>query len=715
SSSQGAYYEYADLYALSNSLSNSSFEDITLSQYWTPGNFPVQWRTFGDVAAEGVSSAELAETFGGMKLFVSGRNGGVRSSYIRIEGGKKYDGSIYAKGNGGVRISFFDENFACVGTGEATAFSSENFKIYKTLATAPETAKYAALELTATEGQQFICDKAEFAPGIPEIADDTQMFIDDYIIDETNLTRTFHQGKKTEPVFQGEKDYWENGGQYIYGTVMYDEEEQLYKMWYQTFNKDKVSGGDAAAVMAAYATSEDGENWTKPQLGIVSYPESAGGESTTNNNLMGNAHIMSVFKDNEAPASQRYKMITYGHGGYYICRYSPDGVNWTDGGKVHNGADVITAARDADGTYYGTAKLQNEIMRRDFWTFTGNDVNDLETSVPANSLADMIDAKSVYRSDSYGMGLYDKDGVYVGFNWLFFLTGHTYGEGIIEPNIAFSRDLKEEWQRPTRDAMIPLGEEGSIDDGMIFTASYATEVGDEIWMFCGGWDGDHGISDRNAAIYITKWRMDGFASLDGTGTLKTKPVIFDGGALNLNANGAKGAIRVELQDENGTPIPGYTKADCDAITTDSVKHTVSWNGKTDVSALSGTPVTVCITAENSEIYSFAFGENDGVSVKMYQNGEKIDALVNGNVDVKIQTGSEFAGKTGVLMLAVYEGKELLRIVSADRKTYQGGEETTFPLTGLAIKENTTYTGKVFFWENFANAKPLRGATEYQLK
>ncbi len=717
STTQGAYFEQADMYAVTDSLSNSSFEDITLAHYWEPGNFPMQWRTFGDVAAESVSNTDNEAKFGAMKLFVSGRNGGVRSSYIRAEGGKKYTGRIYAKGNGGMRLAFFDKDFACVGTGDVANFASSEYTRYTAVATAPETAVYATIELVANEGESFYCDNAEFTQGILEIGDNTQMFIDDYVISETNMTRTFHQGEKTEPVFQGTEDYWENDGRYIYGTVLYDEEEKIYKMWYQSFNGDHLSGGDAASAMAAYATSEDGVNWTKPALGIINYPESAGGETSTNNNMIGNSHIMSVFIDYDAEPEQRYKMVTYGHSGYYIWRYSADGIHWIDGGKVHDGADVINAAQDNNGMFYGLVKYQPEILRRDQWTLVGNSIDQWETAVPANSLADVVDAKSVYHSDSYGMGFYDKDGVYIGFNWLYTLTGAAYMEGLIEPGLVFSRDLKEEWQRPTREALIPLGEEGSIDDGMIFTATSAIEVGDEIWMYCGAWDGDHGVSERDADLYIAKWRMDGFASMDakGAGALTTKPVLFEGNVLNLNANAEGGTVYVELQDENGTPIPGYTKADSDAITTDSVKHTVSWNGNADVSALAGIPVTVCVYAENSEIYSFAFGENADVFLTMYQNGEKITELASGNVEVKLQVSHDFVGKTGVLMLAIYEGNELLRIVCADSKTYANGEIVSMQLENLAIKNDVSYRGKVFFWDGMEHIRPLRKQTEYTLK
>lgn len=45
-----------------------------------------------------------------------------------------------------------------------------------------------------------------------------------------------------------------------------------------------------------------------------------------------------------------------------------------------------------------------------------------------------------------------------------------YGEGPVQPEIAFSRDLIT-WSRPDRDPVIPLGTRGAWDDGAIYTAS----------------------------------------------------------------------------------------------------------------------------------------------------------------------------------------------------------------------------------------------------
>jgi hypothetical protein len=129
-------------------------------------------------------------------------------------------------------------------------------------------------------------------------------------------------------------------------------------------------------------------------------------------------------------------------------------------------------------------------------------------------------------------------------------------------------------------------------------------------MYCGAWDGNHGTSVREASTFIAKWRLDGFASFDSEdeGIITTRPITFDGESLYINANASEGTLLAELLDENGNVIDGFSKEECRAISSDSVKHAVYWNGSSDVSYLAGEEVSLRIYSENSEIYSFAFGE-----------------------------------------------------------------------------------------------------------
>lgn len=74
----------------------------------------------------------------------------------------------------------------------------------------------------------------------------------------------------------------------------------------------------------------------------------------------------------------------------------------------------------------------------------------------------------------------------------------------------------------------------------------------------------------------------------------------------VNCDCPRGWLRVELQAEDGTPIPGYSEADCDPISADAVRREVTWRGNKDVSALAGRAIRVRLTLGDGELYSFGF-------------------------------------------------------------------------------------------------------------
>ena len=105
-------------------------------------------------------------------------------------------------------------------------------------------------------------------------------------------------------------------------------------------------------------------------------------------------------------------------------------------------------------------------------------------------------------------------------------------------------------------------------------------------------------------------RMDGFVSvnapMDG-GEIITKPIVFNGKNLIINfSSSAAGDIRVELQDKNGKPIPGFSLEDCSPVFGDSLARKVTWESGKDLSSLEGKIVRVRFIIKDSDLYSFLF-------------------------------------------------------------------------------------------------------------
>ena len=105
-------------------------------------------------------------------------------------------------------------------------------------------------------------------------------------------------------------------------------------------------------------------------------------------------------------------------------------------------------------------------------------------------------------------------------------------------------------------------------------------------------------------------RLDGFSSVQApydAGELLTKPLTFSGGELLLNfATGAAGDIRVELQDANGVPIPGYGLGDARELIGNHIERVVVWQDGPDVSKLAGRPVRLRFVMKDADLFSLRF-------------------------------------------------------------------------------------------------------------
>ena len=139
------------------------------------------------------------------------------------------------------------------------------------------------------------------------------------------------------------------------------------------------------------------------------------------------------------------------------------------------------------------------------------------------------------------------------------------------------------------------------------------------------------------AIGLATMRLDGFVSVDGYetgGTMTTRPLVFDGDRLIINARapekpfsgmpgtdpqtgrarkpvpkaGVYGKLRIEIQDASGRPLPGFTAAEFDEFTGDQLRYVATWKGKYKLGTLAGKTVRLKFFLQNAALYSFQFTE-----------------------------------------------------------------------------------------------------------
>jgi hypothetical protein len=76
---------------------------------------------------------------------------------------------------------------------------------------------------------------------------------------------------------------------------------------------------------------------------------------------------------------------------------------------------------------------------------------------------------------------------------------------------------------------------------------------------------EEGTAPESFAPFVFLLAVWGAATALGGETV-TKPLAFEGGDLQRNFESSGiGGVQMEIQDEAGTPLPGYTLSDCPPI------------------------------------------------------------------------------------------------------------------------------------------------------
>lgn len=192
--------------------------------------------------------------------------------------------------------------------------------------------------------------------------------------------------------------------------------------------------------------------------------------------------------------------------------------------------------------------------------------------------------------------------------------------GMLETQLAVSRDGIN-WSRPSRgEAYIPNGTADEWDRWYTIAGPGVVRRGNFVYQYYTSTGRLHdsvilrpeydASAKRMGGVGVVRQRVDGFVSADADfrgGWLKTPLLTFRGNTLRLNIDtGAAGTAFVELLDASDRPIPGFTIVDCEEIGGNFLDQAVNWNGKTDLSALSGKPIRIQIRMKRAKLYAFQF-------------------------------------------------------------------------------------------------------------
>lgn len=450
-----------------------------------------------------------------------------------------------------------------------------------------------------------------------------QLFVDDFLIEETTLKRVFHHAEYHPacPILRPDRGWEQEGGKptamVFSDGVWYDPKERVFKMWYM--------GGYNAAT--CYATSQDGIIWEKPSLDI--YPN-------TNIVRKERRDSTTVWQDLEEPDPQRrYKIFTVAERYSTFCKMhihaSPDGIHW--------GQPLVTSSPCGDRStvfwnpfrkvWVYSIRGDSSVGRdRRYWE-TSN--TNLTTTWKAGEPgwwvgADRLDTA---RDDmKVTTQLYSLDAVaYESLMLGMFTIWHGQNDSRPKPNVVklgFSRDGYH-WHRPDRAAFLPVSERrADWNWGNVQSAGGGClVVGDKLYFYCSGrTSSPEAPTLHTCTTGLATLRRDGFASMDAEakGILTTRLLRFKGKHLFVNGAMLGGELRVECLDENGNPIELFTEKDCLPITTDGTRLEVRWKRAKDLARLSGRPIRLRFSLSRGSLYAFWVSSNASGASHGYMAG-----------------------------------------------------------------------------------------------
>ncbi len=442
-------------------------------------------------------------------------------------------------------------------------------------------------------------------------------FLDDSILHEKyNVYRNVSQViKYPEPVLIADHPWEEDSVSLHQGTVLYCEDEKLFKMWYFTGR-----GGSGIC----YATSKDGLKWEKPSLGIYEHK----GSRDNNIVLSGEQAGGRVFMPSIIKKGSGYEMYIYIKSKGLYRALSDDGLHWNlTADRVLSANEMGELGRhsnDQAKVEYNPITAEYECYHACLIAMPNEEVVEYDNEpisrrvIGKNLSKDGInwtDTKVIVKPDEddpssmqfYGMIAWAYRTRFCSHPFhIGLLMAYNCVKQVIEIELVCSND-GEKWTRVDRNTpILPRGQKSCWDEGLVMTSCCPVRVGDEYWIYYTGRRGRHTVFTPRS-IGMARLRLDRFASLDcpQEGYVVTRLIPRVGEKLSLNLDASKGVAYVEVLDPWFSPIKSFTKQDCDPITADSTSKIVTWKGNSDLSTLEGRRIRLKFYLEHTDLYLFS--------------------------------------------------------------------------------------------------------------
>jgi len=439
---------------------------------------------------------------------------------------------------------------------------------------------------------------------------------DNILLDDTIIS--FSRGDIGYWVNQPEKDEnnplivpeypWEKEVGIGHGSVIYDKEVSLYKMWYQSGREIPENKRTCWPITGhiCYAESEDGIHWNKPDLGIIPF----NGNNKNNIVLAPDcyADYPSVIVDEESD-EERYKMLIFlGRGvkdrGLWLFT-SPDGKKWVNRGKraIFPCDDTSCLFKDPVSNKYIIYTKRHSPRRIRIYT-ESNDLISWSKTEPF-LIPDGEDPWDVHLYFFVPQFLGE---LYVGYLGIY----HTRPEkDNIDFQLTFSQDGKG-WKRGgQRQTFLPTSNNPEdFDYGCLSIFNYPFCLEDKIILYYSGSQSKHetnllgktgigrSILKKDRFVYVESLTVGQVVS--NVFTLEYPMILY----LNAKTE-ADGYIKTSLLTPEGKKIDDFSSA---IYTGDEIYAQVNWRNKKVISGLPIDKFRISFELKKACLYAFYLRE-----------------------------------------------------------------------------------------------------------
>jgi len=474
-----------------------------------------------------------------------------------------------------------------------------------------------------------------------------QLFVDDFLVEQATLRRTFHRPEKCQhnPLLAPTTELETSGGGFGDTTVwrlasaacplddgvFYDPRDRLFKLWYM--------GGNLGNTCLAY--SQDGVHWERPAFDVV-----PGTNCVLPYDPTMSRDSFSPWLDLEAEnPEERYKAYLYTRvsmptvplGEAHWLLTSPDGIHWHRRCRFQgeDGADNTNILYNPFRKKWVLGVRRWDYGRlRYYWEHSdflslGREYRTERTVFWAG--ADRLDASDPEiqaPTQLYAIAAVAYESIMLGVFTIHYgpeneICWAAKRPKLTQIKLGFSRDGFH-WDRPDRDVFISATkQDGDWDRGYLrAVGGGCLVVGNRLHFYYCGYSGISPSGERHmyagGSTHLAFLRRDGFASMDAGkegGILTTRVVSFSGKHLFVNVDAPHGELRVEVLDEDNHVVEPFSLANCIPVRADETLVPIMWKNGPDLSALSGRPVRFSFRLVNGRLYSFWVSrERNGASL-----------------------------------------------------------------------------------------------------